>query len=659
MQDSINVALIPLFPLIGAILVGLWSYATAHSKFGPPKGVVALMAVAGPVLSCIFALKLVLGLANNPAGYVHQVYTWFSVGQLQIPVTFYCDRLSGVMIFVITFVGSLIHLYSVGYMWEDRGFARYFSYLNLFTFSMLVLVLAKNLPLMFLGWEGVGAMSYLLIGFWFTDTEKALAANKAFIVNRIGDFGFLLGIFALFYYMGTKGVYTLDFAVLRDHANLFTPVMASVIGLLLFVGATGKSAQIPLHVWLADAMAGPTPVSALIHAATMVTAGVYMVARMSFMYTQAPLASHVITGIGLATAFMAATIAITQNNIKKVLAYSTVSQLGYMFMGVGVGAYWTGVFHLFTHAFFKALLFLGAGAIIHAMHHEEDMSKYGGLKKYLPVTFTVMLIACLAISGVPPFAGFFSKDAILAATWNTGNPFVYVIGLLTAGMTAFYMFRLLFLTFFGEARSVFGHHDHEGPALADPHRHTHTPKEGPWTMVLPLVVLAIGSVVVGFLGLPGVWGGSAFEVWLAPALPKLQTPEMGATTEFALMALSIIAGGLGILIAWLRYGTRAVSFEPARNILWGFAANKWCWDHFYRAVIVNPLIFLSRWGLWKTIDNLFIDGIVNGVPRAYYGLSGVIRYAQTGVARFYAYAMLVGTLVIFLLVALRFSLFQF
>ncbi|MEB3329192.1 MAG: NADH-quinone oxidoreductase subunit L [Candidatus Sericytochromatia bacterium] len=647
MTNSHLVSLIPLFPLVGATLLGLIALLWSHDERGFSKPVVASIACLGPILSCLVATRLFFGLADHPQGYVHTAFTWFSVGALHVPVEFWLDRLSGVMAMVVTFVGSLIHIYSVGYMSHERGFTRFFAYLNLFTFAMLVLVLGKNVPMMFLGWEGVGACSYLLIGYYFSETEKAMAANKAFIVNRVGDFGFLLGLFTLFWYLGSKGVWTVDFATIRAHADLIAPGMAAVIGLLLFVGAMGKSAQIPLHTWLADAMAGPTPVSALIHAATMVTAGVYMIARMAALYNVAPNAGHVIAVIGMATAIMAATIAITQHNIKKVLAYSTVSQLGYMFAAVGAGAYAAGVFHLFTHAFFKALLFLGAGAVIHAMHHEEEMDRYGGLWKKLPFTGTVMLVGCVAIAGIPPLAGFFSKDAVLFSQWEAGWSWLYGVGLFTSFLTAFYMFRMWFLTFLGTPRA--------------PHLYAQA-HEGPSVMNLPLAVLAFGTLVVGFLGLPEALGGSALAAWLAPAvgahghLPEgLSGTALKAATlslhtrEWLLASIAVVAGGLGILLAYLRHGPhRTPVFGRARGLFAVFQ-DRWYFDHVYDAVIVKPAIYFLGWGFRHAVEPL-IDLVVLGVPALYGKFSATLRLVQTGAVRVYAYVMMVGLLLLLYLV---------
>jgi NADH-quinone oxidoreductase subunit L len=653
MTTSYLVSLVPLFPLIGAIVLGLMALFAVGSTHGPNRRLVAFIACLGPILSLVVSTRLFVGLGDNPQGFVHTAFTWFSVGSLHVPVEFWVDRLSGVMIMVITFVGSLIHIYSVGYMGHERGFTRFFAYLNLFTFSMLVLVLGKNIPLMFLGWEGVGACSYLLIGYYFTESEKALAANKAFIVNRVGDFGFLLGLFTLFWYLGTKDVWTVDFATIRAHADLVGPSMAAVIGLLLFVGAMGKSAQIPLHTWLADAMAGPTPVSALIHAATMVTAGVYMVARMAALYGLAPVAGHFIAIIGMLTAIVAATIALTQHNIKKVLAYSTVSQLGYMFAAVGAGAYAAGVFHLFTHAFFKALLFLGAGAVIHAMHHEEEMDRYGGLWRKLPFTGTVMLIACVAIAGLPPLAGFFSKDAILFAQWESGWYWLYGVGLFTSFLTAFYMFRMWILTFTGRPRDA---------AL---HAHAH---EGPRVMNAPLFVLAAGTVVVGFLGLPEALGGSTFAHWLAPAvgthghLPEgLAGKELQAAThalhsrEWLLAAFAVVAGGLGILFAALRYGSHRVPVFGEASGLFAVFQKKWFFDHIYDALFVKPSIHLLGWGTRHVVDPYIIDGVVRGLPRLYVAFAGAVRLVQTGAVRVYAYVLLAGMLALLSVVLTKWS----
>lgn len=657
MQSTALVSLIPLFPLVGAIVLGLVALFASHREESPNKALVGLIACLGPIMSCVVATMLFLDLGRNPQGFVHVAFTWFSVGSLHVPAEFWVDRLSGVMIMIVTFVGSLIHIYSTGYMKHERGFTRFFCYLNLFTFSMLVLVLAKNLPLMFLGWEGVGACSYLLIGYYFTETEKAQAANKAFIVNRIGDLGFLIGMFVLFWYLGSKGVWTVDFATIRDNAALITPYMASVIGLLLFVGACGKSAQIPLHVWLADAMAGPTPVSALIHAATMVTAGVYMVARMAAVYNLAPNTGHVIAMVGMATAIMAATIAITQHNIKKVLAYSTVSQLGYMFAAAGAGAYSAGVFHLFTHAFFKALLFLGAGAVIHAMHHEEEMDNYGGLWKKLPFTGTIMLIGCVAIAGIPPLAGFFSKDAILFAQWQQGWYFLWGVGLFTSLLTAFYMFRMWFLTFMGTPRD---HHAYD---------HAH---EGPWVMNLPLAVLAIGTCVVGFLGLPEAMGGSKFANFLAPAVgahahlpPGLTGDALTAATyglhqtEYLLAAFAILGAIFGIAIAYLRYGIGGTPVFGKAKGIFGLFQQRYFLDHINDAIFVRGSIDFLGWGFRHVVDRWIIDGPIRGLPTLYYKFSDTVRVMQSGAVRTYAYAMLLGTLAILFVVMSGWSLLRF
>lgn len=650
MATSTLISLIPLLPALGAAVIGLLVLAAAGREEGPNKTLVGIVAVAGPALAFCLALKLFGLVADDPTPLRATPWTWFAVGELSVPMSFVVDRLSSVMLLVITGIGSLIHLYSTGYMAHERGFARFFAYLNLFTASMLILVLGANVPVMFLGWEGVGVCSYLLIGYYFQDVPKAQAANKAFIVNRIGDWGLLLGLFTLFFFAGAHGVWSLDFATLGAKSDLLFkayPTMAAVIGLLFFIGASGKSAQFPLHVWLADAMAGPTPVSALIHAATMVTAGVYMIARMGFLYEHAPLAGAVISCIGAFTAILAATIALTQRNIKKVLAYSTVSQLGYMFMAVGAGAYAAGVFHLVTHAFFKAALFLGAGAVIHAMHHEEEMDRYGGLKDKLPYTWAIMGIGTLAIAGVPPLAGFFSKDGILAAAYEHGWTGIFWVGAITGGLTAFYMFRMFFLTFYGKPRDQ---------AL---HDHAH---EGPWVMNAPLAVLATGAVTVGVFGMPMAWGGSRFSEYLAPALPKAHHAAMDAAAlhsmEYSLMAVATVAAGIGITIAVLRYVVwHRADFSPRQGLA-ALLDRKYFLDEINDALFVKPSIHLVGWGAWRVVDRQIIDGAVRAVPAAIRWAAQGLRPLQMGRTRGYAYVMLGGTLAIVLWVMSHYALLR-
>ncbi|MFN3695013.1 MAG: NADH-quinone oxidoreductase subunit L, partial [Ignavibacterium sp.] len=518
------------------------------------------------------------------------LFTWLDVGGLNVSFSYQVDQLSLIMALIVTGVGFVIHVYSIGYMHGDKGFWRFFAYLNLFIFAMMNLILADNFVLLFLGWEGVGLCSYLLIGFWydrkFEKSTTSDAAKKAFIVNRIGDFGFLLGMFLIFLTFGS-----LNFNEVFSKANTFS-VSASIYGfitLFLFIGATGKSAQIPLYVWLPDAMAGPTPVSALIHAATMVTAGVYMVARCSVLFASAPQIMIVVAVIGLMTAFFAATIGIVQNDIKKVLAYSTISQLGYMFLAMGVGAFSAGIFHVMTHAFFKALLFLGAGSVIHAMHEEQDIQRYGGLKKYMPQTAITFLIAALAISGIPPLSGFFSKDEILWYSFANGSFILWLVGVITAMMTAFYMFRLYFLTFEGKER--FGHDKH--------------PHESPKVMTIPLIILAVLSVIGGFVGIPEVFSGehgNQFHNWLAPIFKDADRKLMhfglhSHFEEILFMVISVIAAASSILFARYIYlrkpeiASRTASrFKGLYNLLW----NKYYVDEIYDAVIVNPTVTISR-----------------------------------------------------------------
>jgi NADH-quinone oxidoreductase subunit L len=644
---------VPLLPLLGSICNGLLTLVYAKSEHGAPRGLVSAIAVGAPVLACVIAFTLFAqlhGLAPEQRLMTQSLGTWMQAGQLKVGMDLMLDPLSALMICVVTGIGSLIHLYSVGYMGHDRGFSRYFCYLNLFTFSMLVLVLGQNLPMMFIGWEGVGVCSYLLIGFWFTDIAKANAGNKAFITNRIGDFGFLLGIFFLFAFTLHHGGATLDFIRLQDFFHsmpqgaAITTTVATTAALLLFIGAMGKSAQVPLHVWLADAMAGPTPVSALIHAATMVTAGVYMVCRTHFLFDLSPLAQIVVASMGTLTALFAATIAITQTDIKRVLAYSTVSQLGYMFVGAGVGAYSAGMFHVFTHAFFKALLFLGAGSVIHAMHEEQNIWKMGGLKAKMPVTYWTMLIGCLAISGIPPFAGFFSKDEILWQAFNHHHHVIYGLLLLTAGITAYYMWRMFFLTFHGTARD---HHKFE---------HAH---ESPWVMSLPLVVLAAGSAVVGFLGVPHLLGGSnMFGRWLEPVVGLVEGSSYPTSLEMNLMITSVVVGLIGIGTAWARYSKPVPSTEPTRAVWWDILWNKYFLDETFEALIIKPLVAFSKVFLYRGVEEEAIDAAVNNTPRVYAGISGAVRTVQTGLVRNYALLMLFGAAAIALYYLMKFASLQ-
>jgi NADH-quinone oxidoreductase subunit L len=606
--------LIPFFPLIGFLLNGLFGKRLS-------KAVINLIAIGSVAVSFLYVVFLLVKLYPLNAAYPEHYFTWIQSGFLQIGFDLFVDRLTAVMLLVVTGVGLLIHIYAAGYMEREGGYYRFFSYLNLFMFFMLVLVLSANLLLMFVGWEGVGLCSYLLVGFYFTEDFAANAANKAFIVNRIGDFGFSLGMF-----LTVVAFKTLDFGKIAAAVSTIPAETAvgtiTAIALLLFVGATGKSAQLPLYVWLPDAMAGPTPVSALIHAATMVTAGVYMIARVSFLYDHAPHAMSVVAVIGLLTAVFAATIGMTQNDIKRVFAYSTVSQLGYMFLAVGLGAYSAGIFHLMTHAFFKALLFLGAGSVIHGLSGEQDLRHMGGLRKYMPITFYTLGIASLAISGFPGFSGFFSKDAILSAAYAKA-PWMFWVGALTAGMTAFYVFRAYFLTFFGEYR---GHHH---------------PHESPLVMTLPLIVLAALSLGGGLLNVPG---------WLSPAFPLAQQENI------APMIISASLGIIGILIAWFLYVARPALAESLRigaGPLYTLAANKYYVDEFYRAVIVKPLVSTSRLLLWRGVDEGLIDGtFVNGLGRVVRGWGSLLRQLQSGSIRNYATWILAGSLLVIFILGL-------
>jgi NADH-quinone oxidoreductase subunit L len=620
--------LIPVLPLAGFLLTGLFRNYLS-------KSVTAIIGCGTVLLA--FILSLLIFSEVRQAGFQAQVVTLFdfiSVGKLHIDFSFLVDQLSVLFLLIITGVGFLIHLYSTSYMHEEDApqFARYFSYLNLFVFSMLLLVLGANFVILFIGWEGVGLCSYLLIGYWFKNLEFGNAAKKAFIMNRIGDLGFLIAIFLLINKFGT-----VDFAEVFSKAPGTSVGYLTAITLLLFVGATGKSAQIPLYTWLPDAMAGPTPVSALIHAATMVTAGIYMIARSHVLYTLTPVTQTVVAVIGLATALLAASIALKQNDIKKVLAYSTVSQLGYMFLGLGVGAYTDAVFHVMTHAFFKALLFLGAGSVIHAMGGEQDMRKMGGLRKYLPVTQVTFLLGCIAIAGIPPFSGFFSKDEILAAAFAK-SPVYYVIGVFTALLTAFYMFRLYATTFMGTFR---GTHDQE--------HHLH---ESPLPMTVPLMVLAFLAVTAGLLGIPEVMMPHAhwLEHFLAPVFADMPVVagaavgEVSPGTEWGLMAVSVAVALVGTFWAVAKFSKKPELEEPT-----GFGkilANKWYVDEFYNAIIVRPLDLFAQFLVF--FDKHVIDGIVNAVGRLVQYGSRQLRLIQSGQVGAYVLLMVVGIIVLFL-----------
>ena len=604
--------LIPFFPLVGFLLNGLFGKRL-------PKRAVSLIAVGSVALSFVYVIALLLKLNPLTTSYAEHYFNWIQSGFLQIGFDLAVDRLTAVMLLVVTGVGLLIHIYAVGYMADESGYYRFFSYFNLFMFFMLMLVLAANLLVMFVGWEGVGLCSYLLVGFYFPEKFASDAANKAFIVNRIGDFGFSLGMF-----LAVVVFRTLDFGKIAAAISTMpveaTAGVITAITLLLFVGATGKSAQLPLYVWLPDAMAGPTPVSALIHAATMVTAGVYMVTRVSFLYDHAPHAMTVVALIGLFTAVFAATIGITQNDIKRVFAYSTVSQLGYMFLGVGLGAYSAGIFHLMTHAFFKALLFLGAGSVIHGLGGEQDLRHMGGLRKYMRITFLTLGVASLAISGFPFFSGFFSKDAILSAAYVKA-PWMFWVGALTAGLTAFYVFRAYFMAFFGKYR---GHHH---------------PHESPKVMTVPLIILALLSFAGGWINVPR---------WLSPAFPLMQQENLTP------MIISSSLGIIGILVAWFVYVARpglAESLKIAFGPIYTLVANKYYVDEIYSNLIVKPLEATSRIVLWRGVDEALIDSsLVNGLGHVVRGWGALFRRLQSGSIRNYATWILAGgLLVIFVL----------
>ena len=664
-------ALIPLLPFVGFLV-----NATMGRRL--PKAVTGGLASAVMVLSFLLAVMQVWSLAAMPpeSRQINQtLFTWLTAGDFSLDLALRLDALSAVMILVITGIGSLIHIYSTAYMHEetDEAFGRFFSYLNLFCFFMLMLVLGSNVLVMFVGWEGVGLCSYLLIGFYYEKKSASDAAKKAFVVNRIGDFAFLLATLLLVVTFNSLDFTTIALAA-KEMPVEVTFGTLSLITLLMFIGATGKSAQIPLYVWLPDAMEGPTPVSALIHAATMVTAGVYMIGRNAVLFEHAPITLQIVAVIGAATALMAGTIGLVQNDIKRVLAYSTVSQLGYMFLAMGMGAFGAGIFHLMTHAFFKACLFLGSGAVIHALHGEQDIRKMGGLKKHIPITYWTFVIAAVAIAGVPGLAGFFSKDEILFETFLHGHQILWGVGVLTSLLTATYMFRLVHLTFHGEERfGAAAAHGH------DAHDHAHQPHpshlhDAPAPMAFALIVLAIGSVLAGYVGVPHALGGhNNLGAWLEPAfqatncgqpvttgelagialedcLPGEQAgAEDHAALELSLMVVSSLVAFAGIGLAtflWLKRkdipAQMATQFSGVHQLL----LNKYYVDEVYDAIIVQPIKVVSQEGLWRGFDVKIVDGAVNGAGYFVSGVSIVLRLLQNGSVKTYAAAIFAGAVTI-------------
>lgn len=644
-------AIIPLLPLCGFLILGLFGKYIKNEKL---IGSIASSAVG---LSFVFSVLLFTQILNsNQSPQVVPIVEWITAGNFSINISYQIDQLSITFSLIITGVGFLIHLYSIGYMHSDRSFYRFFAYLNLFIFMMLNLVLSSNFLLTFLGWEGVGLCSYLLIGFWYDRRFEGTrirwtgdAANKAFIVNRIGDFGFIIAMFLVYFLFHTLEYNTVNSIANQNTSSLYAGSVITAITLLMFLGCTGKSAQIPLAIWLPDAMAGPTPVSALIHAATMVTAGIFLIARNATLFALSPVTMNIVAIVGVLTAFLAATIGLVQNDIKKVLAYSTVSQLGFMFAALGVGAFTAGVFHVMTHAFFKGLLFLAAGSVIHGMHEEQNIKRMGGLKSYMPTTYRTFFVATLAISGIPFFSGFFSKDEILWMTFSNGSPWLWAILLLTAFMTAFYMFRLLYLTFYGAERFDTSHRK---------------PHESTRAMTLPLIVLAILSALGGFLGIPHALGGflgehsNLLESWFGPVFANANeiirfnhpTHEHSLVMEYLLMAISVAAAVSAILIAkkwysdpqWNTPRRLAKSFRPVYNLLLG----KYKLDEFYFAVVVDPIYKFSNTFLWKFFDVGIIDGFIHTLAKSTQGTGQIVRKIQNGIAQNYALLMTAGIVAI-------------
>jgi NADH-quinone oxidoreductase subunit L len=620
---SHTLALIVLLPLLGFVLNGMLAMRAEGRR--PGHAVVSAIGCGFPLAAFALTISAFLSLqANGYAPTIEPLYRWATIGEHQFDVAFYFDRLSAIMTLVVTGVGSVIHLYSTGYMHDDKSFGRFFAYLNLFLFFMLLLVLGRSMLVLFVGWEGVGLASYLLIGFWFDDLVNARAGKKAFITNRIGDAGFLLGMFLLYRGTGTLDMDRIN-AAFAGVGGAVPAVSASLAGLLLFVGATGKSAQIPLYVWLPDAMAGPTPVSALIHAATMVTAGVYLVARMSGVYMLAPEASQVMAVIGVATAFLAATIALVQTDIKKVLAYSTVSQLGFMFLALGVGAYGVAIFHVVTHAFFKACLFLGAGSVIHALGGEQDIRKMGGLRTRIPVTFWTFVVATAAIAGIPGLAGFFSKDEILwyaFASARGGSPWLWGVAALTALLTAFYMFRLLWLTFLGPSRMD-----------AQVAEHVH---ESPFSMTSVLVLLALLSAAGGYIAIPH---------FLEPQLPLPAIVPSLEHYERTLLVVSIALAFGGLALAAVLYGgpsTRVEGMRQSMLPLYRLLSGKYFVDELYERVLARPLVWFSEQVLLRTGDRVVLDGALNGVAALAQRAAALLGRAQTGSLHVYGLLVMAG-----------------
>jgi len=626
MNPMLNLWLIPVLPLAGAAINGFLGKKSSRQA-------VTTVALVFSGAALAMALWAAARFSSLSLPYQEYLAHWIRSGSFSVDYAFYLDQLSLVMLLVVTGVGFLIHIYSVGYMRDDPSYYRFFSYLNLFMFFMLTLVLASNYLMMFIGWEGVGLASYLLIGFWFTKDSAASAGKKAFIVNRIGDFGFLIALFLLIKHFGS-----LNFVQVFDAVKPLAPEntgagLLTAIGVLLMVGACGKSAQIPLYVWLPDAMEGPTPVSALIHAATMVTAGVYMVSRSHLIFERAPSALTVVAVIGTLTAFFAATIGIAQTDIKKVLAYSTISQLGYMFMACGVGAFSAGIFHLMTHAFFKGLLFLAAGSVIHAVGGEQDMRKMGGLRSYIPWTFLTMGIATLAIAGIPPLAGFWSKDEILWKAYQVSWVY-WLIGLITAFITSFYMFRLLYMTFFGDYRGAtvnehgHGSHGHDADGHGEPH-------ESPMVMLIPLMILALLSLVGGLVGI-----GNRFENFLAPVFGATEVAESASrATEWLLMGISVLAAASGWILAYVLYCARPELPQKIADRLNGVyeaVVHKYYVDELYAALFVKPLIDGSTRILWQGVDRKVIDAAVNDAGYGADHVSDKVRHMQSGNIRSYA-----------------------